>query len=93
MNNHNKPLQLLGSLEIEEVIAISDIASQENLKCLSFLDYIGETVFNKLQIEQIKAELQNLKRFDTISKSLIIIENSVNKIPKDTKYYLMFSGV
>ena len=79
-------------LNEDETIKISKESAKHSLQCLSFLDYVGYTVFNNIQIEEIKIELQLLRKDQDIQENLKEIEKIILQIPKDNAYYLVFEG-
>jgi hypothetical protein len=91
-NAYNRKITLLGDLEDSDVLEIAKEASKKQLKCLSFLDYIGYSIFNLSQINEIKSELHDLSNNTKIASSIAIIQKAISQIPENFDFYLMFEG-
>lgn len=92
MDKNYNLLSELGTLEMREIIELNAEAEKYNLDCLTFLDFVGENIFNHLQIPQIKKEIAFLKSTFHLKKTLEVLEKAVNQVPVNPKYYLRFSG-
>lgn len=82
----------LGMLDMRDIIELNKEAEKYNLDVLTFLDFVGENIFNHLQIPQIKTEIAFLKTTTHLKKILDVLEKAVAQVPIDPKYYLRFSG-
>ena len=91
INNKNETFSL-GCLNVEDVILLGKIAAANNLHNLPYIDFIGETIFNHRQIDEMKSEINHLNRYNEISKSLDIIQQIIEQIPNNSQCYIKFSG-
>lgn len=85
-------LDLIGSLDDEQIISINKEAIKKKLNCFSGLDYIGYTIYNHKQISEIKYEIIKLKDSNELSAALEIIKTAIAKIASNNEYYLVFEG-
>lgn len=93
-DNQYNFLTHLGSLDIEDITKLNKEAEKHNLDCLTFLDYVGENIFNHIQIIQISREIEILKKNTShLKKTLDVLEKAINQMPINPNYYLRFSGV
>lgn len=92
MDEQYNLLSELGTLEMRDIIELNKEAEKYNLDCLSFLDFVGENIFNHLQISQIKKEIAFLKTATHLESTLDVLEKAVAQVPIDPRYYLRFSG-
>ncbi|GMU19547.1 MAG: hypothetical protein AMXMBFR12_07390 [Candidatus Babeliales bacterium] len=77
---------------MRDIIELNKEAEKYNLDCLAFLDFVGENIFNHLQIPQIKKKIAILKTTTNLKTTLDVLEKAVTQVPIDPKYYLRFSG-
>lgn len=92
MDRNYNLLTELGILDMRDIIELNKEAEKYNLDILTFLDFVGENIFNHLQIPQIKKEIQSLKSAHHLRCTLDILEKATSQVPIDPKYYLRFSG-
>lgn len=92
MDSNFKLITQLGSLDINSVFELNEQAKKHNLDCLSYLNVARNTIYNHLQIVEIKKEIDILKFIEHLKHVLLILENAANEIPDDKKYYLRFIG-
>ena len=69
----------LGLLEDSEVMHLSDIAKQKDLKCLPFLSPVADTYYNEKQAHQIIKELKILEKSDIASHVIDIIKKGAEE--------------
>lgn len=63
------------------------------MKCLSLMDYVGDTFFNEKQMHYIKQEIEILRQHaDVDQEALSVIGKSVEEGLKDVFLYLKFEG-
>lgn len=84
---------ILGFIEWEDSLALVQIATQLNMKCLNFLDPAGDTIFNEKQIYQIKEEIKTLQDTKKINPEVLnLINKATDEALKDVHLYLKFFG-
>ena len=92
IDKHEHKIKYLGDLDMFEIINISEEASKIHAKCLSFLDFVGYTIFNRIQIDEIRTELRYLSGNTKISESIKKMQAIIDLMPEDQNFYLMFHG-
>ena len=89
-----------GELYAEPVMVDEDglrnlikIAHAKDLKCLNFVDAVGDTFFNEKQLHHIKKEIDLLRKDEQVEQKVLDnIEKAVNEALKDALLYLKFEG-
>ena len=84
----------LGSINRDDSRGIIQVFRDENLKCLSTISYYGYTIFNKLQVKEIKKEI-NDKVIQKAMPGYVIelINNASDKVLSSKEdCYLVFDG-
>jgi len=89
-NEHK--IKYLDNFDMFEIIDISEEAIKNHAKCLSFLDFVGYTIFNKIQIDEIRNELHCLSDNTKISENIKKMKAMIDLIPENQNFYLMFHG-
>ena len=85
--------QFIGTITDDDIDIILRDAKQWNLNMLSFLNYAENTVFNRKQVEQLRPELEVLKKKSTVRKEAIqIIEKGIEMVANSNRLYLQFEG-
>ena len=92
MDNQYNLFTQLGSLDMFDIFELNKEAIKHNLDCLSFLSVARNTIYNHLQVAEIKKEINILKEVEHLKHILFILENAVNEMPNNHKYYLRFIG-
>jgi hypothetical protein len=83
----------MGIIDTDAFEKIIKVATELNMKCLSLMDYVGDTFFNEKQMYHIKKEIEALRqRTDIDQEALSVIEKSVEEGLKDVFLYLKFEG-
>ncbi len=92
MDSNFNLITQLGSIDINRVFEVNKQAKKHKLDYLSYLNVARNTIYNHLQIVEIKKEINILKFIEHLKHVLLILENAANEIPDDKKYYLRFIG-
>lgn len=81
----------IGSLDLSNILKIA--YSDQNIVLFKYIDQYGETVFNKIQMDDLIKDCEYLLAKDNSSKEVLInIIFSCNKVKGETHIYLNFSG-
>ena len=83
-----------GTIKEEDTFKVVDIFESENLRCLGFIDFASNTIFNSLQAQEIIKEIEMLNQKKIIPKYVFnMIKKSAEAMKKNKgKYYLLFEG-
>jgi len=92
IDNQEHKLITIGSLDESDIISLVKEAKGKYLKCLSFIDYIGYTIFNNEQIQEMKLELICLTEDKKNTLSLEFLINAITQASENSNYYVMFEG-
>jgi hypothetical protein len=92
IDKHEHKIKYLDNFDVLDIINISEEASKNQAKCLSFLDFVGYTIFNNIQIDEIKTEIRYLSDNTKISESIKKMKAIIDSMPEDQNFYLMFHG-
>jgi hypothetical protein len=89
-----KVVQLLESLDTENFRQITSTASNFNLRCLPYVDFIGDTIFNHKQLLELIKEITLLKNQETVihGKELNVLETAALAALENPDYYLLING-
>ena len=84
--------KILGIVDKYEIQQLINAAERHSLKCLSFVDTVGNTYFNEMQIAEIKnKELAVLENDPTVNKKLLaMIKEGADIISQTEHLYLKF---
>lgn len=89
INDQEKKLYTIGSLDMLDIFSLVEEATKKKLKYLSFIDFVGYTIFNNEQIQEIKEELKYLSNNRL---SFEILTKAVAQATENSNYYIMFEG-
>lgn len=85
--------KFIGTITDDDIRIILRDAKQWNLNMLGFLNYAENTVFNRKQVEQLRPELEILKKKSMVRKEAIqIIEKGIEMVVNSNRLYLQFEG-
>ena len=85
-----KDVDLIEDIELE---FLTNKAKNKNLKCLSFIDSIGDTIINQLQIKELQRDINTLlDEPETNKEHLKAIYNATLEAQKNKSLYLLFNG-
>ena len=89
-----KLLKELGAINDDDLISLTDMATEKKLRCFPFIDAVGDTILNNKQLRELTREIDLLKKTinDNQQKYLSIIDCSVKEALKDSSIYLIFKG-
>jgi len=83
--------QFIGTITDDDLRIILPDIKQWNLNMLGFLDYAENTVFNRKQVDQLRPELEILKKNSMVRKEVIrIIEKGIEMVADSNCLYLKF---
>ena len=73
---------------------MTQIASQFNLRCLPFIDYVGDTILNHKQMLELIKEITFLRNKETeINKNILdTLYTATIKTLENPDYYLLING-
>ncbi len=85
--------KVLGIVDKKDINNMISVAEQLDMKCLNFVDSIGDTYFNEKQVNEIKKEIVILQCYSPVSKKLLdMIEEGI-KIAQREGAYLKFEDL
>lgn len=90
LNKEGELEKLLGGLYVSELEPILNLASQKNLKCLSFISFTNNTYFNEEQAYQILNELKQFNEDEVKQETLDYLTKVINELLKDHSFYIKF---
>ena len=92
--NIGKFVKYIGSINCRDVPKVIKTFRDKNIKCLNQIDYCGYTIFNKIQIEIIKNEINKDDTKKILLQSTInLINKAIKIIEKEKKNcYLVLEG-
>jgi len=83
----------IGAIDENIFQSITLLAQHLNLDCLSYIDYIGDSIINQKQLHALKNELLMLKtKNELFRKELNIWLNAVEEVLKRPTCYLLVNG-
>jgi hypothetical protein len=83
----------VGLIEEEDLLYLTKMAEEKDLKCLPFVDYVGDTIFNAKQLEQVEKEIEILRQSGDIAEKILSpIERGVEEVGKNDLLFLRFEG-
>jgi len=93
INEEYEVVSDMGIVDTDAFEKIIKVATELNMKCLSLMDYVGDTFFNEKQMHYIKKEIEVLRqRADIDQEALSVIEKGIEEGLKDVFLYLKFEG-
>lgn len=89
-----KIIKLPNNINPDDFEKMTQIASGFNLRCLPFIDYVGDTILNHKQIVELIKEISFLKNQETAinQKCLAILETAALTALENPNYYLLING-
>jgi hypothetical protein len=85
--------KLISIVEHTNFIDLEKESKIDNLKCLSFVDFTGDTIFNAKQCREIKKEVELLRLNSNLSKQLLdLIKIGAEEVLSNVHLYLKFFG-
>ena len=92
--NLGKFVKHIGSINSDDTPNVIEVFRSENLKNLKQIDYYGYTIFNKLQIESIKNEIDKNNIKKAIPEYVITLITEAIKVVDQSEEdcYLIFEG-
>ncbi len=79
--------KVLGIVDKKDINNMISVAEQLDMKCLSFVDVIGDTYFNEDQASELRKEIEILQQYPQVSKKLLgIIEEGIKIIQREGAY-------
>ncbi len=88
-----KIIKEIGGVEDMKLHNFTKQCNQKNLKCLSFVDFVGDTYFNEKQIREILKEIEVLQEDKQVNQEIVeIIQRGCLEALKGFNYYLKFEG-
>ncbi len=92
-NINREIIKEIGSIEDNDLIELTDIAKDKNLRCLSLIDFVGDTILNQKQVKELKKEIEILQNEPQINKKILqIIVIAIEEALKAPQLYFMFNG-
>lgn len=93
INEDSEVLQTIGQIIDNDLINATKEAQRNNLKCLSFVDFVGNTIFNAKQCREILQEIKILKAKSNIPEWILnMITIGAQEALSDVHLYLKFDG-
>lgn len=87
-------IQLLECLDTENFRVITSLASDFNLRCLPYVDFVGDTIFNHKQLVELIKEITFLKNQENVinEKELDALKTAALVALENPDYYLLING-
>jgi len=87
-------LKMLGLIYAEDFRKITDIAYNLNLRCLPFIDVVGDTILNHKQTLELIKEIAFLRtqKTEINEEHLNILHTSALAVFDHADYYLLLNG-
>ena len=92
-NRNAKIIRLIGSLNTDNFRAITAAALSLKLRCLPFIDFIGDTILNHKQILELIKEIAFLRTQNGIKEEdLNILNTAALAALENPNHYLLING-
>jgi hypothetical protein len=87
-------IQLIASLDTENFRAITARAFDLNLRCLPYVDFVGDTILNHKQLVEFIKEITFLKNQESAAnvKELDVLKTAALVALENPNYYLLING-
>jgi|GEM_PF-2586149 hypothetical protein len=83
----------IGLIEEEGLRSLAKIAREKDLKCLPFIGYGGDTIFNAKQSRQIRKEIEILRNSRLIDEKILnLIEKGAEEVRMENLLFMKFEG-
>lgn len=87
-------IKLPNNIDPADFEKITEIAMHFNLRCLPFIDYVGDTILNQKQMLELVKEITFLRNQEIEIKKacLDILYTATLKALENPDYYLLING-
>jgi len=93
LDDEKKIKSKIGLIEDDDLLSLTDLATEKDLKCLAFVDFVGDTYFNEKQLREILQEIEVLKADEQANQEIVeIIQKGCLEALENFNYYLKFQG-
>lgn len=93
-NRDAQNIRKIGIIHTEDFEKIIEVTSDFNLRCLPFIDYMGDTILNHKQILELIKEIAFLKSQKTEIKDVHLdtLHTAALAALENPDYYLLING-